>query len=289
VGRWTATIKRAPFVFEVRDLWPDAILQSGVGKEGSLFAKTLDGISRYLYRSAVLNVVVTKAFSSVLQKDYGIESSKIAVIENGVDIEPFVDPSPLEDRWGIGDRFVVSFMGTIGLAHGLGTVLRAAEILRDKKPDTVFVIAGEGAELEKLRAAAESTGSNVIFTGGLGRSEVFSFLGRSDIALVLLKDAPVFRTVLPTKLLEAMAAGLPVILGVQGQALEILEAADCGVAITPEDADQLAEAVIRLKSDPHLRERLGGSGRRYIQENLTRSASSKRYIEELETITGLRR
>ena len=286
-GRWTALVRRTPFVFEVRDLWPDAILQSGVGKEGSLFARVLEAISRYLYRRADLNVVVTSAFERVLRTDYGIDPSKLTVIENGVDIEPFEEAAPFVDRWDVGDRFVVSFMGTIGLAHGLQTVLDAAELLRETEPDVVFVIAGEGAELETLRRrAAESGASNVIFTGGLDRNEVFSFLGRADVALVLLKDVHVFRTVLPTKLLEAMAAGLPIVLGVKGQALEILEAAEAGIGITPESAAELAEAVVKLKAEPELRARLGTSGRDFIKKNLTRAESARRYLVELEKVVA---
>jgi glycosyltransferase involved in cell wall biosynthesis len=287
-GWWISRIKRVPFVFEVRDIWPDAILASGVGREGTFFARSLRAISRFLHKRADVVVVVTPAFRTELVEKWGVPDTKIEIVQNGVETKLFSPDGSGEAAarsLGIDGKFVVSYVGTIGYAHGLGSILDAAQALSEKAPDISWLIVGEGAERVALETSARERGlDNVVFAGQRPRAEVAEILQASDVCLVLLKESPVFETVIPTKMLEFMAAGRPIVLGVAGQAREIVDAAGAGLFVPPEDPGALAEAVLRLREDPDLRRKLGRAGRTYIEEHLSRGQTAARYMDILGQI-----
>lgn len=286
-GWWARLVKRSPLVFEVRDLWPDAIVSSGVGREETLFSRSLELISRFLYHSCDLNVVVTGPFRNELENRYAVPPGKIEVIENGVDVSFFSGRGSIDDRWVFDQKFVVVYVGTVGIAHGLGTLLDVARAVED---DFVFVVAGDGAEREALQRRVQQDGlTNVVFTGTLPRSEVPALLDRADAALVMLKKAEVFQKVIPTKLLEAMASGTPVVLAVEGEARRILEAAKGGIFVPPEDPVAICDALVRLKMNPVGRQGMGEAGRRYVTNNFNRQASAARYLEVLERLVKVRK
>ena len=290
VAAWfLARVKRAPFVFEVRDIWPDAILASGVGRPDSAMAEALAAISRFLYRRCDLLVPVTDAFVEELAHRWNVPRDKMTVVANGVDTEFFSPEGSMEARKGLNGKFVVSYVGTIGQAHGLSIVLDAADALRKEMPDAQFLIAGEGAEKELLESQAAQRGlDNVRFLGGIPRGDVPDLIRSSDVCLVLLKDAAIFRTVIPTKMLEFMACARPVILGVDGQAREILEQANAGVFITPDQSSELAREIRRLKANELERKVLGENGHHHIVTHMTRSQSARSYIAKLESLTNPR-
>jgi glycosyltransferase involved in cell wall biosynthesis len=151
----------------------------------------------------------------------------------------------------------------------------------------LFRIVGDGAEREKIEAATRAQGiANVDIGPQQPRSHVPALIWDSDACLVLLKRSEVFKTVIPTKMLEFMACGRPVILGVEGQALELLQQADAGIAIPPEDADALAAAVLRLRADSTLRVRLGRNGEAFIQRNMSRQGTALDYERLLLRVAG---
>lgn len=281
-GWWLARLKRVPLVFEVRDIWPDAIVASGVGSPDSALARILTAISRFMHRKADRIVVVTDAFERELVEAWGVDSGKISVVPNGVDLELFTpEERPPEAS---GSTFTVSYVGTLGLAHGLDLVLDAAGRLRSRP--IRFLIVGEGAERRHLEARIGREGlDNVSVLGQLPRREIPGVIAGSDACLVLLKPAPIFETVIPTKMLEFMACGRPVILGVKGQARAVLEEAQAGITISPGDPDQLIEAIQRLCDDPRLRLSLGRNGRRFIEDRMSRAATAERYIRALKDIS----
>lgn len=286
---WIALIKRVPFVFEVRDIWPDGILASGVGREDSLFAKSLRGISRFLYRRADVIVIVSPAYADELVTKHGVSREKIVLVPNGVETEMFSpgSASEVDDEFELGSRFVVAFVGTVGLAHGAGTILEAARKLGEQDPEVLFLVVGEGSERAPLeRGAAEAGLDNVRFAGEQPFERIPAILRRADAGLVLLKRSPTFETVIPTKMLECMAAGVPVVLGVRGQAQEILESADAGIVIEPEDAGELVQAVTTLRRDDELRARLGRNGTTYVRERFSRAETAAYYIDLLGRVTG---
>jgi len=286
VGWFLGKIKRVPFILEVRDIWPDSIVASGVGSDETVLIRTLRMIASSLYRSSDHIVVVTPAFKKFLIENQGIFDEKISIVPNGVEIELFDSINKSEDsriRLGVESKFVLSYIGTHGFAHGLGTALKAAALLKNVFPELVIIFVGEGAEKNNLIAEAkENNLKNVLFFDSQLRHRIPSIIRASDACMVLLKKREIFKTVIPTKLLEFLACGRPVILGVDGQARQILEEAQAGIYIPPEDADALAKAALMLYHDSEYRRKLGENGRRFITENFSRSQTAKLYIHILD-------
>lgn len=280
-----AAMRRCPFVFEVRDLWPEAIVAVGAMRRGPLVS-FLARIAQVLYRRAARVVVVTAAFRRVLIEN-GVDPEKIAIVTNGVDLEAFL-PGERQNRvrrmLGLNGQFVVSYAGTLGMAHGLETVLDAAEQLRDRD-DIRFLIMGDGAHREKLAFEHRRRElPNVLLLDGQPHERIPEFLAASDACMVLLRKTELFKTVLPSKLFEAMGAARPVILGVEGEAEAIVRAGECGVVIEPENAAALVEAVLRLKTRPSLCRRLGQSGRAFAQRCFDRDVLARRYADVLHDL-----
>src|SRR5437773_232909 len=281
-----AAIKRRPFVFELRDLWPDSIVAVGAMREG-LLLRMLRRIEYWLYRRAAKIVSVTNAFKRILVAN-GIPQGKIAVVRNGVDLEAFAPgPKPVElaRRLGLEGKFVAAYVGTIGMAHGLDTLLSAAERLKDRK-DLAFVLVGTGAERTRLEEAAKRRGlDNVIFVGTVDKEEVKRYWRLCDVALVLLKDASLFHHVIPSKIFEAMGTGRPIILGVRGESLELVQEAGAGIAIFPENPEALAEALTKLMDSPVLCREFGAAGRKFVEQNFDREALALKMLTVLEETT----
>ena len=284
-GYWLARMKGVPFVFEVRDLWPESLSAVGVGGEKTLLNRGLRTIAGFLYRRADHIVVVTEAFRAHLIKKWNVPAGKISVVENGVEPELFapVDAAALKRELGLEDKFVVCYIGTLGMAHGLGTLVDAAERIASKLPDVVFLLVGEGAEKQRIIELARERGvTNIRFVGQQPREKIPAFISSADACAVLLRKTDVFQTVIPTKMLEFMSCERPVILGVDGQARRVLEQARAGIFVEPENADALVNAVALLHAQPDLRASLGQNGRRFVLQNLSRQRTARAYIEVLE-------
>ena len=286
-GWWIARWKGAPFVLEVRDLWPESLTAVGVGKENSLLHRSLASVASFLYQTAQHVVVVTPAFKEFLIQKWKLPSSKISVVENGVETNlfaPACGQSDLKRALGLEGKFVVCYVGTIGMAHGLDILIEAAESLQSNTEIT-FLLVGEGADKERIKRLAVERGlKNISFVDQQPRDRIPAFIAAADVCLVLLKKTELFKTVIPTKMLEFMSCGRAVILGVEGQAQQILERAEAGITIEPENAASLVDAIQRLGSDVSLRYRFGTNGRRYIVENYSRDRTALEYIAVLERI-----
>ena len=289
-GWWIAFSRQLPFVFEVRDLWPESLTAVGVGHENSLLHHTLAAVAKFLYQRSDRIVVVTPAFKDHLTQRWHVPSEKIAVVENGVETGLFA-PSPatandrLRQELSAQGKFLVCYIGTIGMAHGLETLIDAAAHLQIQNSNTHFLLVGEGAEKERIKSLAQSRGlTNVSFLDQQPREKIPAFISASDACLVLLKNAAVFKTVIPTKMLEFMSCARPVILGVDGQARQIIEDAESGLVIEPENSAALVDAINRLSGDRILGKNLGQKGREYILQHLSRGRTAEKYIEVLETM-----
>ncbi|RQG91516.1 glycosyltransferase WbuB [Natrarchaeobius halalkaliphilus] len=273
VSAWiTARVKGGSFVFEVRDLWPESIL--AVSEFGNRFViRGMERTVAFLYRRADHLIVVSQAFVDPIA-ECGVDRSKISFHPNGIDLEFYrrgPAESPVVDD--IDDEFTVSYVGTIGRAHGLSVVLDAALELDDVQ----FVLVGDGAEREELEVRAAGL-DNVVFAGRRPKEEVPAILRESDIALVHLKPRDVFETVIPSKLLESMAAELPIILGVHGEAERILTEADAGIAIEPGSGDELIAAAEQLRENPEQRQMFAFAGREYVVEQFDWETIADAYL-----------
>ena len=282
-GWMVGAARRRPFVLELRDLWPDSIVAVGAMSESPLIAM-LRRLEYFLYRKATRIVSVTYSFRRILCGG-GIAAEKIAVVRNGADLAEFrpgPKPEELVERHGLDGAFVVGYIGTIGMAHGLGTILEAAALLRTDERIR-FLVVGDGAERESLERLARQRGlSNVIFTGPVPRPQIGGYWRLADAALVLLRDSPVFANVLPSKMFEAMATSRPIILAVRGEAQELLAEADAGISIPPEDAAALSRAIQDLAADHARCARFGAQGREFVSHCLDRDRLALQMLEELK-------
>jgi len=287
-GWWLARCKRVPFVFEVRDLWPESLTAVGVGDDSSMLHRFLARIAGFLYAKADRIVVVTSAFQEHLVQHWRVPPRKLAVVENGVETELFAPRQSdrnLRRELELEHKFVVSYIGTMGMAHGLDTFLEAAQDLQATAPDVFFLLVGEGADKERIASDAGSRGlKNVRFIDQQPRMNIPAYIGASDACVVLLKRNDIFKTVIPTKMLEFMSCARPVILAVDGQARKILQQAHSGIAIPPEDATALANAITLLAENLTLCHHLGQNGRRYILQKFSRGKTAAQYITVLEEL-----
>jgi glycosyltransferase involved in cell wall biosynthesis len=243
VGGWAlAAVRRLPFVFELRDLWPASIVAVGAMRK-SLVIRLLERIELFLYRRADAIVSVTHSFREDLMSR-GIPGGKIHVVINGVDLDRYA-PAPrdpeLATRFDLSDRFVVGYLGTHGMAHALGKVLEAAELLRDD-PRIAFFFAGGGAERARVEAlVAERALTNVRLIPRQPKDVMARLWSLCDVSVIPLRNTPVFATVIPSKLFECMGMGVPVVMSLpQGEATRIVEQTGCGIVVPPEDPAALA-------------------------------------------------
>ncbi len=290
-GWWIARWKRVPFVFEVRDLWPESLAAVGAGGEGSLLHRTLGGIAGFLYKYADRIVVVTPAFKEHLIRQWRVPAERISVVENGVETDlfrPDADAATeVRNRFNLDHRFLICYAGTMGMAHGLETLIATAEELQTTLPDAMFLLIGEGAEKQSIiQLAAARRLTNVRFLDQQPREYIPAFISAADLCLVMLKRADLFKTVIPTKLLEYMACARPVVVAVEGQSRQIVEEARAGVFAPPEDSVALEKAICLLARDPARRSQLGTNGRQYIVEKLSREQTAWNYISVLEELLG---
>jgi glycosyltransferase involved in cell wall biosynthesis len=255
-GRWISFWRRVPWILELRDIWPESIKAVGAMKE-SLVIRLLEKVELWLYHQADRIVVVTRSFKTILTAR-GVQPDKIEVITNGVDTSTF---SRRHDG-GRGsapdwpDRFVVGYIGTHGAAHALETLLDAAEILqaRADATDILFAFIGDGARKEALMADAQRRGlGNVAFLPSVPKQAVADYWAALDVAVVHLRRNDLFRAVIPSKIFESMAMGVPILMGVAGEACEIVMEAGAGIAFEPESPQGLAHAILTVRDDPVLR------------------------------------
>ncbi len=270
--------KRIPFIFELRDLWPETIKAVGALRDGSLI-RLFERIVLHLYRKAARIICVTHSFREVLI-GRGIDPNTIDVITNGVDLtrfHPMTRDKELAANYGLDEKFVAGYVGTHGLAHGLSTLLETASRLQNRSDGDRFrlLLLGDGAMKKKLlEQATRQNLKNVVFIDSVPKDEVTRYWSLIDASIIHLKKSKVFTAVIPSKLFEAMAMGIPVLHGVEGESAELVRSEDIGLTFEPENAAALCDALIRLAEDGALRNRLrancAGAAKRYDRQALAR-------------------
>ena len=274
-------VKRVPFVFEVRDLWPRSIVEVGAMKKDSFVIKVLERIERFLYKHADYIVPVTDSFVQEIGA-HGVPPGRMSVVTNGVDLALFKPRQRDESRAALGlpSGFLVTYVGTHGMAHGLDLVLDVAKRVKDE--GIRFLLVGEGAEKARLkaRAAAEKI-DNVTFWDQQPRDRVAQIYGASDLCLVLLRDLPLFNTVIPSKIFEFMGAGRPILTTVNGESRGIVERAGAGAFSPPENAEALIQAIETMQREPGRLASMGQKGREFVEQHYSRPALAARYLDIL--------
>jgi glycosyltransferase involved in cell wall biosynthesis len=273
-GHLLARVKRCPWVFEVRDLWPESITAVGAMKEGFIM-RNLRRLEKMLYEGAERIVTVTEPMRMRLV-ERGVPAEKVGVVPNGADLErliPRIRNARLAARLHLEGKFVVAYVGTLGLAQGLEVVIRAAALLGHS--DIHFLFVGEGARRADLVEMAKSLGvANVSFVGAVPSDAAIDYLALADAIVVSLKKSTVFDGALPSKIFEAAAMERPILLSARGISADLVRSYHAGLVVEPENPEALASAAMRLRSDAQLRESFrAGCNRLARQHDRDRLAS----------------
>lgn len=269
-------MKRIPFVFELRDMWPESIKAVGAMKDSAVI-RVLGCIEMFLYRKAARIVTVTHAFKDTLIRR-GIDSTKVDVVTNGVDLSHFspqVKDSALVQNLGLQEMFVAGYIGTHGMAHALETLLEAALILQQTSgaENVRLLFLGDGARKQNLEIQARVMGlENVLFLESVPKDQVVWYWSLLDVSVIHLRKSDLFTTVIPSKLFECMGMGLPVLHGVAGESADIVWREQVGEVFESENAQRLVEGLLRMRnqSDTYesYRRNCLAAAKRYDRKNL---------------------
>lgn len=247
-------MKRIPFMFELRDMWPESIKAVGAMKDSAVI-QVLEQIEMCLYRKAARIVTVTHAFKKTLMRR-GIDGQKIEVVTNGVDLSHFspqAKDAQLLAQHGLDGKFVAGYIGTHGMAHALDTLLDAAQTLQQTPgaENIRLLFLGDGARKAELAGQAQAMGlGNVLFLDAVPKDQVKRYWSVLDVAVIHLRKTELFTTVIPSKLFECMGMGLPVLHGVAGESADIVVREKVGEIFESENAQQLVEGLLRMRDQP---------------------------------------
>jgi glycosyltransferase involved in cell wall biosynthesis len=284
ISAWLlACLKRVPFLFEVRDLWPDFAIAVGVLRSRILISLSRC-VERFLYRHADQVVVNSPGYiDHVTQRG----ASKVALIPNGSDpdmFDPAATGNEFRQQHGLSNRFLVLYAGAHGMSNDLGVLLDAAELLKDD-PGVIFILLGDGKEKAALVSSAHTRGlDNVLFLPSLPKNQMAQALAASDACLAILKPIDLYKTTYPNKVFDYMAAGRPVLLAIDGVIRILVETAQAGIFTQPGDPQSLSKAVRTLHSNPALCHQMGASGRAYIEQHYSRSQIAEQFTELIGSI-----
>ena len=247
------TMKRVPWIFELRDIWPESIKAVGAMRD-SVVIRLLEKVEMFLYRNASRIITVTHSFKRTLERR-GIAGEKIDVVTNGVDLSSFA-PLPKDEEiveeLGLNGKFVAGYIGTHGMAHGLETLLDAAAILKDlpEGKDIRILFLGDGARKAELVADARVRGlENVVFLDSVPKGLVARYWSLLDVSIIHLRKTELFETVIPSKLFECMGMGIPVLHGIPGESAEIVRRENVGDVFASGDHHQLVQVLLRIRND----------------------------------------
>ena len=287
VGWVLSRLKRVPMVFEVRDLWPESAIDTGVLTSKWLI-KMLYWLERKSYKSASWINVLTPAFEKALIDKKNIDPAKISMIPNGADLD-IIQPGP-PDNWvrqkhNLSNKFVVTYIGAHGVANALMQLVEAAKILKNKDPDVQIMLVGDGMQKPMLVEKAKAYSlHNITFADPVPKSQIGDYINASDVCTAVLKKCDTFKTVYPNKVFDYMAAEKPIIIGIDGVARKLVEDASVGIYAEPENPKAFAEAVEQIKAYLDKRKEFGTGGREFALKNFSREALSRKYLKIVEEI-----
>lgn len=273
------------FVLEVRDIWPESIITVGAMEKGAAI-RFLEAMEKRMYAAADRIVAVGKGYRDNLIGK-GVPPGKVDVIYNGVDLETFSRRAPdagFRKRHGLEGRKVCGYIGTVGMAHGLEVILKAAERTRNR--EWVYLIVGDGARLDGLRQEARARGlDNVVFTGRLPKEDMPAAWSVLDACLIHLRKSELFQTVIPSKMFEAMGMEVPILMGVPGEAAGLVAEAGAGIPVEPENPEALIAGFERILAEGG--DNFGRAGRAYVARAFDRSGLAADYLRLLQVLSDV--
>ena len=284
-GYVISRLRGIPFVFEVRDIWPEEVAAVGMMKRGLIF-RLLESLEMFLYRQATLVVVVAQGSIEILVSR-GVDRKKLKWVPNGVDLElfrPGTKENWVRSKYDLNGKFVVSYIGTHGMAQKLETILEAAKSLRDQR-DLAFLFVGDGTEKEALVHRRGAWGlDNVLFVHQQPHHLIPDFLAASDVCVVPLRKAELFMKNIPSKIYEIMACERPVIIGAEGESRSLVQRANAGIGYPPEGHKELSRCIMRLCSDSELLNTSGKNGLRFVRTSCSWNRCAGDYLSVLGEI-----
>ncbi len=287
-GIFASVIKKAPLIFEIRDLWPESAIDTGVLKNSILIGISFI-IELLIYKYAKLINALTPAFKKILIEKKKVQSEKIIVIPNAADFDlsknivENCNRIKLREELGLNGKFVVIYVGAHGVANNLKQLIDAAEIMDAQ--DVLFLLVGDGMEKRKLIDEAKRRQvASVRFLETVPKNKVFEYIYASDIGISVLKRADTFKTIYSNKTFDYMACRKPVIMAIDGLSRELVKTAKCGLYAEPENAFEIANAVRTYQSNPHLVKMHGENGYRYALQHFNRETLASRYLEAIGRI-----
>ena len=283
-----AKIKRLPFVFEIRDLWPESAIDTGV-LQNKMIIKFAYWFERFIYKKATLINVLTPAFRDKLIKEKKVPKEKVIFIPNAADftlaeeIQKDFDAAKFKKELGLEGKFVITYVGAHGVANHLIQLVDAAEQL--KETNVVFQLIGAGMKKEELvNEVKKRKLRNVVFRDSVSKKEVFKYILASDAGASVLKRVDTFKTISSNKTFDYMSCKKPILLAIDGVSRELVNKAACGVYVEPENTTAIVIGVKQLLqlNDKDIKE-MGINGYNYAKENFDRSFLAKKYIAKIET------
>lgn len=281
-------LKRIPFVFEIRDLWPESAIDTGVVTNG-LIIRFAYWFEAFIYRKAKLINVLTPAFRNTLIGKKKVPASKIIFIPNAADFSlsdevlTTFDREAYRKQEGIDDQFVITYVGAHGVANHLMQILDTAELLRDT--NVLFQLIGDGMQKKMLMEEAANRGlQNVRFVDSVPKKEVFKYIIASDMGASVLKRVDTFKTIYSNKSFDYMACKKPILLVIDGVSRELIEDAKCGIFAEPERPADIAEKIRIYLNNSELLEQQGENGYLYAKEHFDRTKLAMKYLEHLEGV-----
>lgn len=286
VTAWAlARLKGAPFLFEVRDLWPAFAVGVGVLRQPVLI-RLSEWLEGFLYRHADRVLVNSPGFIDHVRQ-HG--ARRVELVPNGADahmFDPNSDGGAFRREHSLEDHFVALYAGAHGMSNDLGVLLQAASLLADR-PDITVVLLGDGKEKPALIDQAHRLGlKNVAFLPPIPKSEMPQALAAADACIAILKPIPLYASVYPNKVFDYMAAGRPVLLAIDGVIRQVVEGSGAGIFVPPGDADALAQAIRRLADDPQLGKSMGVRGREVVEYRFDRARLAQQLAEVIESMGG---
>jgi glycosyltransferase involved in cell wall biosynthesis len=283
-----ARFKRIPFVLEIRDLWPESAIETGVLRNKSLIRAAF-WLERFLYKNTQAINVLTPAFRTVLMEQKNVAAEKIWLIPNAADFtisekaRQGFDRQTFRNELGLDNCFVIIYVGAHGIANHLIQLIETAEIL--EKSAAHFLLIGDGAEKAHLQAEAKLRKlDNVTFLDTVSKNDVFKYILAADAGASVLKKTDIFKTVYSNKTFDYFACRKPVLVAIDGVSRKLVEDADAGVFVEPENAIDFAEKILAYIENPALVAKHGSNGFTYAQAHFDRRSLAKKYLEHIQNM-----
>ena len=282
-------LKRVPFIFEVRDLWPESAVATGV-LNNKFLLNILYWLEYRLYKYSEKIVVLTPAFKENIEKRFPEFVGKIEIITNGADfsiMDKEHQGEQLREKLGWGDKKVFTYLGAHGVANDLMQVVEAAKAFKDEKK-VHFVLIGDGMQKKLLKQKAKEYNlTNIEFIDSVSKHEVVNYVNASDVCMAILKKTDTFKTVYPNKVFDYMSCKKPVLVTIDGITRDLIETSNCGLYAEPENLEEFKNIVDRFlnMSDEEL-QNFGANGYKFVKENYDREKLAEKYIKLIKEVSN---